>query len=222
MLKTLSRYLWLILLFPAITFAADATPTIVAGKNYQVVPVVAGMPMPPKGKIEVVEFFSYGCPACNHFEPDLEAWLAKKPNDVVFERIPVTFESGWDILARAYYTAKALGVAEKLSPAIFTAIQSQGMDLTNPDILAQFFVSHGVSKKDFDSTYNFSPGIDAQVMRGDNLMRAYGIYQVPTVVVDGKFVTNPVIAGGDSKGMLQVIDYLIAQERAAMKKPSGK
>lgn len=191
---------------------------IVAGKDYEVIPPGPSIKSPPAGKIEVVEFFNYGCPACYHLELVLEPWLAKKSQDVVFERMPVIFHFGWDMLARAYYTAKNLGVAEKLTPVFFTAVQVQGLNLTTDATIGQFFVAHGVSQKDFESAYHFTPGIDAQMTKADTLARAYNIFEVPTLVVDGKYKTNVRMTGGDNKRLLQVLDYLIAQERAGVKK----
>jgi thiol:disulfide interchange protein DsbA len=219
MFKKLARYFWVLLLFPVIALAANkGVPPFQAGQDYQVTPAVAATSEVSAGKIQMIEFFSYGCPACYHFEPALEAWLKKKPKDVVFERVPVTFEPGWDKLARVYYTAKNLGVAEKLAPAIFASIQKQRLDFTNEAVLTQFFVAHGVSKQDFASMYHFSPGIDAQMMRGDNLMKTYQIFQVPTVLINGKYKTNPAMAGGRNERFLQIIDYLIAKERQENKK----
>ncbi len=219
MLKTL-RYLCLTLLFPITALAANSTEPFQQGKDYQLTPIVANAPAPAKDKdkVSIVEFFSFGCPACFHFEPYLETWLAKKPQGIQFERIPVIFEPGWDVLARGYYTAKNLGVAEKLAPKIFNALQKQNQDLTNPVTLEQFFISNGVSKSDFENTFNFSPGMDGQVMRGDNLMRLYTIMQVPTIVVDGKYKVDPSMVGGDAKKLLQVVDYLIAKEKQNIKK----
>lgn len=222
MLKILRHFYYLLLLLPVVAFAANTpntdTAPFKAGKDYQLTAIATGMPLPPKHKVDVVEFFSFACPACFNFEPSLEKWLKNKPADVHFDRIPVVFESGWDVLARGYYTAKNLNVSEKLAPAIFNAIQVQGQDLTNATNLEQFFIAHGVSKSDFENTYNFSPGMDGQMLRGDNLMRLYHILQVPTVVIDGKYKVDPSMTGGNYSRMLQVIDYLIAQERKNLKK----
>lgn len=234
MLRIFVRCLGLLVLLPVFALAAVApapsapapasNPMPILGKEYQIIPVapgtkaVATAPTAPSNKIQVLEFFSYGCPWCFHFEPTLEVWLAKQPADVNFVRVPVTFQQGWDVYARAYYVAKSLDVEKKITPAIFKAIQTDGQDLSSEDALAQFFVSQGVSQKDFDSVFHFSPGIDAQLMQGDNLLHAYSIIQVPTLVIDGKYKTNAAMTGGDNNRLLQVIDYLIAQERQQMKK----
>lgn len=210
MLKPLLRFTVLLL---SISIAACSAPqsnaSIKAGKDYQVVPSTLGVNAPPADKIKVIEFFSYGCPWCFRLEPDLEKWLASKGNNIEFERIPVVFEPGWDVLAKAYYTAKNLGVDQKIMRPFFSALQTQGEDLSTADDLQAFFVSQGVSASDFQSAYNFSPGIDAQMMQGDKLMRQYGVYSVPSFVVDGRFVTNMAMVDGNTKRLLEVVDYLI-------------
>ena len=189
-----------------------AKTNFIPGKDYEVISESFAPPI-PGAAIKVAEFFNYGCPACNHFEPELEKWLNKKPANVGFERVPVVFEPGWDILAKAYFVANTLGVEKQLTPAIFAAIHQKGINLADPATLEQFFIGHGVSKADFESAINFSPGIDAQLLRSDNLMRTYKVVVIPTVVINGRYKVNPSLAG-NSERMLAIIDYLIAKEKA--------
>jgi len=219
--KFLAKWLWVVILLPIVACSAkpktvpasDAAATsFQAGKDYEVVNPTLEAPK-PKTKVHVTEFFSYGCPACNHFEPELEAWLAKKPNYIIFDRVPVIFEPSWDLLARAYYTARSLGVAEKITPAIFEAIHAKGVVFNDEASLADFFAQYGVNKKEFDNTFNFSPGIDAQVLYGNNLMRKYQVMEVPTMLVEDKYKVTPRLTHGDVKRMLQIIDYLIQKEK---------
>ncbi len=214
MSKLLRCCLWLMVCLPVVVWAAaDDAAAFVAGKDYKVIQSATAPASPlPKDKIQVIEFFSYGCPACNHFEPTLEKWLVNKPKDVAFERVPVVFHQTWDILARAYYVAKDLGVEGKITPAIFKAIHQQGMDLSTADALAKFFAQYGVKEQDFNSALQFSPGIDAQMMRGDNLMGVYQVFEIPTLVINGQYRTNLAMAGG-SERMVRLADYLIAKAR---------
>lgn len=213
--------LWLIVVLPIVACGAkpkNESATAVsatafqAGKDYEIIDSSLQVPT-PKSRVYVTEFFSYGCPACNHFEPALDAWLAKKPKYVVFERVPVVFEPNWDILARAYYTARTLGVAEKLSPLIFKAIHQDGQSLDTEAALADFFAKNGVSKKAFDDTFNFSPGIDAQMLNTNNLMRKFRIMEVPTIVIESKYKVTPRMTNGDSERMLQIVNYLVEKEK---------
>lgn len=219
MSKFLRHCAWILLFAPLLVLAATKTTTttataaptaaIEAGKDYEVINQDHDFALPPVGNVQVIEFFSYGCPACNRLEPTLETWLKTKPSDVNFERVPVVFDPGWDVLAEAYYTAKYLNIAEKITPDIFDAIHNKGQDLTKEATLQQFFAQHGVSKQDFDSAFHFSPGIDAQMMRGQNLMRTFNIIEIPTFVVSDKYKTNARMVGGDDKRLMQVVDYLI-------------
>ena len=225
MIKVLRFGLWLMALLPVFAWAATANNAassngFVQGKDYQIIQAATAPASPlPAGKIQVIEFFNYGCPACNHFEPALEKWLANgKPKDVAFERVPVVFHPEWDILARAYYVAKDLGVEGKITPVIFDAIHQQGLDLSTQAALAKFFEKNGVKEQDFNSAFQFSPGIDAQMMRGENLMGVYQVFEIPTLVINGKYKTNLGMAGGDGQRMVQIADYLIAKARQDMKK----
>jgi len=216
MIKFLLRgLLSMLVALPLLAGAAQANnQEFVLGKDYQIIQATTAPATPlPAGKIQVLEFFSYGCPWCFRFEPVLEQWLKTKPKDVEFDRVPVVFEQGWDTLAKAYYTAKGLGVADKMTPVIFDALQVQGQDLINQDNLAKLFAQNGVSESDFNSAFNFSPGIDAQMMRGENLMGVYRVFEIPTLVIHGKYRVNMGMVKGDSDRMIQIANYLINKVR---------
>lgn len=184
------------------------------GKDYQVISTSQIIPKSgPKEVVEVKEFFSYACPACYHFEPTLEKWLAKKPAYVKFERIPIIFQPSWKSLARAYYIAQMLGVERKLTPAIFKAIHIEGQDLSNPKLQEAFFIKQGVKQQEFESMASFSPGIDAQLLRSNSLMQENKILVAPTLVIDNRYRVDPSLVGGDPVRFLQVTDYLIEKVR---------
>lgn len=170
----------------------------------------------PKHKVLVVEFFSYGCPWCFKLEPTLEAWLKTKPKYVTFERIPVTFEQGWHIYAKAYYTAKALGISHKITPALFNAIHVKKEDLASVDAMQAFFASEGVNKKEFDDAFVDSPGLNIEMQQDKNLMMAYQAFIVPTIIVNGKYYTNAALVRGNDQLMMQVVNALVEKE-----KPTG-
>ncbi|MDQ8040164.1 MAG: thiol:disulfide interchange protein DsbA/DsbL [Rickettsiella sp.] len=185
-----------------------------AGKDYQVISTSEIIPQSsPKEIVEVKEFFSYGCPACYHFEAILEKWLAQKPAYVKFERIPIIFQPGWRSLARAYYIAKMLGVEKKLTPAIFKAIHVEGQDLSDPKLQETFFIKQGVNSKEFESMASFSPGIDAQLLRSDTLMQEDQILAAPTLVIDNRYKVDPSLVSGDPTRFLKVTDFLIEKVR---------
>lgn len=208
-MKIKNIFIALISCFCFLSQAFAASPTFEANKDYA---VLKGMPYakPDKsGNIRVIEFFSYGCHWCSNLEPELETWLKSKPTNIEFERVPVVFNAAWIPLAKAYYTAKALNVETKLTPALFKAAADSNIDLSNPQALGNVFTQNGVSASDFDSAYNFSPSIDAQMNKGLNLARAYNIMYTPTIIIAGQYSVDSGMSKGDGKRMMQTVEYLI-------------
>ena len=205
---------FILVLIPALVFAAPKA-NFVEGTDYQ---VLSDVPVAHNNKqVEVVEFFSFGCPWCYRLEPSIDQWVKTKPKNVEFKRVPAVFQPGWQIYAKAYYTAVALGVEDKIVPKLFAAVQDNGQKLSTEEDMAEFFVKHGVKKEDFESAFSFSPSIDLKMNQGDKLMREYKIFQIPTIVVDGKYYTNSQMAKGDSQRLLDTVDYLIKKETVKTK-----
>lgn len=190
-----------------ISYADDFT----AGKDYQNIDAVSKQSSNNKN-IEVVEFFNYGCPWCFKIEPIVEEWSKTKPHNVTFTRVPVSFEQGWDTYSKAYYTAVALNVDNNLTPAIFAAIHQQNLNLTNENDMAKFFESKGVSKDNFESVFNFSPGIGMKMNQGTSLMQTYKVFEIPTFVINGKYKTNLVMAQGKPDRLIAIVNYLVNKE----------
>ena len=163
------------------------------------------------GKIQVVELFWYGCPHCYDFEPFLRKWLASKPEDVEFVRIPAVINQPAMVHAQAYYTAELLGVLDKLHGAIFKAMHEQKRALNTADELEAIFTEQGVSAEDFHKTIN-SFAVQTKVRRAMTLAGRYGISGVPAIVVDGKYRTGSGVGG--YAGLLHLTDFLIDKARA--------
>ena len=162
-------------------------------------------------KIEVLELFWYSCPHCYYLEPHLEQWLATKPDDVEFVRLPAILGPNWELLAKAWFTAELLGVTEQTHPALFEAIHKRKIKFDTEDKLRSFFAGHGVSAEDFDQTFkSFAVAIKTNNAR--LMTRRYAITGVPTIIVNGKFSTTATLAGGNPD-LVKVIDYLVAEER---------
>lgn len=167
-------------------------------------------PTADPGKIEVIEFFWYGCPHCYSFEPSLSAWLKTKPANVDFIRIPAVFNEQWGKHAKAYYVAEALGVVDKVHADFFDAIQEKKQELETEEQLQKFFTDHGVKESDFKDAYN-SFMIDAKLRQAPALAAKYGLTGVPAIVVNGKYKTNGTLAGTQEK-MIDVVNLLIKKE----------
>lgn len=167
-------------------------------------------PIANPAKIEVIEFFWYGCPHCYSFEPSLAKWLKTKPANVEFIRIPAVFSEQWGKHAKAYFVAEALGVVDKVHDDFFDAIQNKKEELETEDQLAKFFVAHGVKESDFREAFN-SFMIDSKMRQAPALAAKYGLTGVPAIIVNGKYKTNGTLAGTQEK-MIDVMNLLIKKE----------
>lgn len=167
-----------------------------------------------KNKIEVVELFWYGCPHCFNFEPDLKEWLANKPENVAFYRVPAVFNATWALHARAYYTAKSLGLFDngkhEFHNAFFDALHKQKKRLNNKKLLKKFFARFDISAEDFDNTFD-SFAVNTKVNRATALSKRYQLQGVPTIIINGKYRTDGPMAGG-RKGIIKVMNFLIKKE----------
>lgn len=164
-------------------------------------------------KIEVIEFFSYGCPHCYSFEPILEAWVKKLPANVEFIREPVLFQKNWDQYAKAYFVAEALGVVDKVHYDFFDALHAKKQDLVTEEQLAKFFIAHGVKEADFHDAFN-SFLVDTKVRQAPVMLSSYGVTGVPVLIVNGKYKVDGKSAGSHEK-MIEVVNRLIKQESGA-------
>ncbi|WP_394752988.1 thiol:disulfide interchange protein DsbA/DsbL [Crenothrix sp.] len=166
-------------------------------------------------KIEVIEFFWYGCPHCYDFEPELKKWVKSQAKNVEFIRQPAAFNEVWAKHAKAYYTAEALGVVDKIHDDFFDALQNKKQSLETEDDLAKFFVAHGVKETEFRDTFN-SFIVDAKMRKAPLMAASYGLTGVPAVIINGKYKTNGPLAGSHEK-MLEVMTRLVKQESGAKK-----
>ena len=202
------------LLFAASTLAnAESTPAAPA-QGYQT--LSPAQPTQDKSKVEVIEFFWYGCPHCYALEPSLNAWLKTLPKNVTFIRQPAMFWAGAEVHAKAYFVAESLGVVDKVHADLFDAIQNKKQKMDSEEELAKFFVAHGVKEAAFRDAYK-SFGIDTKVKQSKTLAPRYGISGVPTLVVNGKYVTSASLAGS-AENVTKILNQLIAQESAALPK----
>ncbi len=170
-------------------------------------------PTQNQDKIEIIEFFWYGCPHCYTLEPTMVEWLKTKPDNVEFIRQPAVFSSLWGKHAKAYFVAEALDVVDKVHADFFDAIQNKKQKLTSEDQLAKFFVAHGVDEAKFRETFN-SFLIDAKLRQAKAMAPRYGITGVPAIIINGKYKTSGPLAKSH-ENMIKVMNQLIAQESQA-------
>jgi protein dithiol oxidoreductase (disulfide-forming) len=167
-------------------------------------------PTETDGKVEVLEFFWYGCPHCWHLEPLLKQWKANLPANAQFRRSPAILGPHWEPLGRAYFAAELMGKAEELHEPLFEAVQVKKQRLVDVDSIAKFVATQGIDPEAFKEAYK-SFFVDMQVRKAMELTKAFGIDGVPAIVVNGKYRTSASQAGGNEQ-MLNVITQLVEQE----------
>lgn len=157
-----------------------------AGRDY--VAIVPAQTTDNPMKIEVVEFFSYGCPHCSDFHPTVSKWAAKLPADVAFRRVPVSFgRAQWASLSKLFYALEATGDLARLDGAVFHALHEKGLKLYDDKSIAEWVSAQGVDAKKFYDAYN-AFGVVSKVKRGDQLAQGSKIQGVPALVIDGKYL----------------------------------
>ena len=191
----------------AITGEALAAAPIL-NKDYRL--VSPSQPTETGNKIEVIEFFYYGCAHCYDLEPYLKKWTSSAPKDVAFRRIPAVFRDEWVPLTKTFYTLDALGELNRLHGDVFEAIH-RNMPLANEQFIFDWAEQHGVDRKKFADAYN-SFSVNNRVEFAKKLTKAYGVEGTPSLVVEGKYLTGPGITGSHESAM-QVLDQLIDKAR---------
>ena len=210
-MRSVIAFLVALLLLPGAAMAAAQSASFREGVDFK--HIEPEQPTASGKKIEVIEVFWYGCPHCFHFQPYIEQWAQKLPADVDYVRMPAVLNASWETGARAYYTAEALGVLDRVHEPIYDAIHEKRQRLTSEGSFGKFFAGFGVDEQDFHKTFN-SFAVDSKVRRAQQMTRRYRIEGTPSVVINGRWLTGPGMTGSYEK-LLQVMDFLIAKERGA-------
>ncbi|NMG00450.1 thiol:disulfide interchange protein DsbA/DsbL [Aromatoleum toluolicum] len=194
----------------ALSFLGGAAWAQKSGQPFQTLATKVATEVP--GKIEVIEFFSYGCPHCHDFEPLLNTWTKTLPGDVNFIKVPITFNRAeWTNLARIYYTLDAMGEAGKHGAAVFAAIHEQKRQLQKEDVLLEWIGSVTDAKRFSDTWKSF--GVQSRLQRANQIAAAYRVSGVPMMAVDGRFMVSASTAGSH-EGMLKTVNELVARARS--------
>jgi len=196
-------------MFFLLFFSCAQAEEYVAGRHYEIIdyPSVTRDP----SKVEAVEVFWFGCNHCYALESYILPWKKTLPKDVDYWKSHATWNPTLKIHARLFYSAKALGIEDKIVPGAFTAIQREGRFLTGNSELEYFFKGFGVEKEKYLSVSN-SFGVNNAVKQADNRMRQWTITGVPTLIVNGKYKVSGTREVGTDR-LLDVVDFLIEKER---------
>lgn len=181
-----------------------------AGQGYSLV----NPPQPTESgkKIEILEFFYYGCPHCYHLQRYLDPWLKKLPKDVEFRYVPTIFNDDWMRLARTYYALDIMGLEPKLHGAVYDAVQNRNIDLGDKATLLDWAAKQGIDRAKLANAYD-SFTAQTNVNKSKQMTRSYGIMGTPSLVVDGKYLTSPELMNS-LPGTITELDKLIQMARA--------
>ena len=197
------------------TLAASILPAVARGELQEGQDWRAITPPQPTdapGKIEVLEFFSYGCPHCGSLNPLLKQWESTLADDVVLRRIPVTFgRQAWANLARLFYTLDNLGELDRLDQEVFTALHDRRVKLYTEPAIMEWLSDKKIDAQRFTETFN-SFDIQTKLGRGDYLAQRYQVDAVPTLAVAGRYA----VLGRKARevsDLLEIADQLIDRAR---------
>ena len=174
-------------------------------------------PVATGDRIEVIEFFYYGCPICYEFQPNLSRWLVQGPDYISIRRVPTLPSEGseglegWVRFARFYYTLEALGQIARLHWPIYDNFHFDGVQLNDEKVMVEWVSKNGIDRDKFLAAYR-SPEIQAKLDEVRKLMVTYDVRSVPTMVIDGKYLSTARMAGG-TRQLIQVVDSLVRQAR---------
>jgi len=189
------------LVVAALLCASYAHAEVTAGVEYKLL----GTPQPTSSKkIQVQEFFFYGCSHCYHLHPLLVSWEKKMPRDAELQYVPVVFNEGWEPMAHTFYALESMGKLRQLHDPLFVAWNISNVDLSDEAKIGEFVSKHGVDRSAFEAEYN-SFAVSSKIARSNQLLQVYGIRGTPTIVVDGKYI----ITGLQPEETIRVLDEVV-------------
>ena len=168
-------------------------------------------------KIEVLEFFYYGCSACNRYEPHAQAWLTFLPADVTYRRIPALRRQEWVPLARVFFALEALNELDRLHTEVYRGIHDHGMNLADTSQLFNWAAQNGLDRDRLKNVLN-SKTLDEKIQRARDATMLYSIRTTPTIVVDGRYLTSSSMVGS-ADALVRVVDALVRKAREDRTRP---
>ena len=205
----MSRFIKVLLVVASLFAGSAAFAEPVAGRDY----TILNPPQPTgKNKIEVLEFFFYGCSHCYHLHPLLSKWEKSKPRDVEMILVPTIFRDSWEPMARTFYALESMGQQKELDGPLYRAWNEDKLDLNDETKINDFIAKQGVDKAKFAAAYN-SFSMQSKVTRAKQMIRSYGISGTPSLVVDGKYL----ITGLQPEDTIRALNEVIAMARKERK-----
>jgi protein dithiol oxidoreductase (disulfide-forming) len=196
-------------LFTLVAASAQAQSGLEPGRDY--IRLDPPHPVASGHKIEVIEFFYYGCPVCYELEPKLSRWYFNASGSVALRRVPALASDSWENFAKLFYTLQAMGQLARLHWPVYDNFHFRGLKLNEEPVMANWVAHNGLDKQKFIAIYQ-SPEIQAKLAEARKMTKDYGIEGVPSIVVDGKFLTSARMAGSTDK-LMQVVEQLVELAR---------
>ena len=214
MTTSVLQVLALVLLLPLTVSSYAQIERYIAGTHYTELSVPVNTN--DSSKIEVIEAFWYGCSHCFRFEPLINDWASKLPEDVDFMLFPAMWNALMKVHGQIYYAAEALDAVNIVHEPVFNAINVQGNRLQNERQIGALFVEHGISEEDFERAFN-SFSVRTKVNQAEKRMQDYQIRSTPNMVVNGKYLITTGENVPTQEAMLEVVNFLVEKERQAMR-----
>ena len=189
--------------------AAHAQQPAQAGREF--VRVASPQPVATGEKIELIEFFYYGCPVCYEAQPHLSRWLVGAPDYVAIRRVPAVFSESSENFARLFYTLEAVGELQRLHWPVYDNFHFDGVKLNDEKVMLDWVARNRIDRDKFAEIYK-SDEVKARVEAARALNKSFDVRGVPTFVVDGKYQTSARLSGG-TRQVMQVVDQLVKQSR---------
>ena len=197
----------------SLSICAAIAQTPIEGKNYQLLrPAVAA----PGDRIEVIEFFYYGCAVCYETQPHFSRWLATSGGKVALVRIPAVFTESSESFARTFYALGALNELDRLHWPLYDNHHFDGRQLNEYPNIVKWVAANGVDRARFEALWN-SPDVTTQLEAAKKALATYQVKGVPSFVVDGRYLTSAKAAGG-TREVVRVVDYLVERTSTQRKK----
>lgn len=209
-MDSMRSLLAVMILIGGVGLAGSGQAELVEGRDY----VLLSHPQPIESgsDVEVLEFFWYGCGSCYALHPQLSAWLAGAPKGVSFRYVPAVLRPNWAPAAKAFYALEALGVRSALHDKVYDAIHIGKVDSTSDAALFDWAARQGIDRNKFIEAYNSFSVQAQQVPRSERMAAKYGISGVPTLVVDGKYMTSGRM-GSTPANTIRILNELIDKAR---------
>jgi thiol:disulfide interchange protein DsbA len=207
-----ARKIWAVIaviLFALAATGALAQPAPQLGRDY--IRLDPPRPVTSGDKIEVIEFFYYGCPVCYELEPPLARWYFNSPGSIALRRVPALSSDNWDNFAKLFYALESTGQLGRLHWPVYDQFHFDGVKLNEEAVMFNWVSRNGVDKDKFITAYR-SPEIQAKVAEARQMIQSYDIKGVPSIVVDGKYVTSARMTGG-TRELMQALGQLVELAR---------